>query len=177
MSYHANVSAAVHLVQTIMPLVWAQRADAEVWLVGKEPAPEVRALASTRVIVTGGVDSMAAALQAATVAAAPITYGAGIQNKVLEAMACATPVVASPQAVSALEAVAGRDYLPGATPAEFAASVLALLDNPHLRAQVGEAGRAYVEDHHTWGAAAERLEALYLAPARTERGQLARRST
>ncbi len=163
MSYHANVTAAVQLVQVIMPLVWAQRPDAEVWLVGKEPSAEVRALAGERVTVTGGVESMAAALQAATVAAAPIAYGAGIQNKVLEAMACATPVVASPQAASALAAIAGRDYLPGATPQAFADALLALLNDPALRGTVGEAGRAYVEEHHTWSAAAARLEALYAA--------------
>ena len=167
MSYHANVSAAVQLVQSIMPMVWAQRPDAEVWLVGKEPSAEVRALANQRVIVTGGVDSMAAALQAATVSAAPIPYGAGIQNKVLEAMACATPVVASPQAASALGAVAGSDYLRGDNPQEFADALLALLNDAQARAAVGEAGRVYVEKHHTWAGAAARLEALYTQPART----------
>lgn len=167
MSYHANVTAAVDLVQTIMPLVWAQRPDAEVWLVGKDPAPAVRALAGPRVVVTGGVDSMAGALQGATVAAAPIAYGAGIQNKVLEAMACATPVVASPQAVSALAAASGRDYLPGASPQDFAAALLALLNNPQARAAIGEAGRTYVEHHHTWASAAAQLEALYATPARS----------
>ncbi len=166
MSYHANVSGAVHLVQAIMPLVWAQRPDVEVWLVGKDPAPEVRALATSRVIVTGGVESMAAALQAATVAAAPIPYGAGIQNKVLEAMACATPVVASPQAASALAAVAGKDYLPGETPQAFAAALLGLLNDVQARVAVGEAGRTYVEENHTWQAAAARLEALYKTPVR-----------
>ena len=45
MSYHANVTAALHLVDDIMPLVWAQRPDAELWLVGKDPVPELRALA------------------------------------------------------------------------------------------------------------------------------------
>ena len=137
------------------------------WLVGKDPAAEVRALANQRVIVTGGVDSMAAALQEATVAAAPIPYGAGIQNKVLEAMACATPVVASPQAAAALAAVAGSDYLRGDSPQEFATALLTLLHDASARAAIGEAGRAYVESHHTWAGAAARLEALYAQPARS----------
>lgn len=184
MSYHANVTAALHLVNDIMPLVWAQHPDAEVWLVGKDPAPVLRALAekqasgtatsplvahadvpTRRVVVTGEVPAMQDYIQAASVAVAPLLYGAGIQNKVLEAMACGAPVVASPQASQSLAALSGQDFLLASTASEFAAAILSLLDSPDLRAEVGRAGRRFVETNHSWNSAAKQLEEIYAACA------------
>lgn len=171
MSYHANVTAALYLVNDIMPLVWAQRPDVEVWIVGRDPTAEVRKLAANQptlpgsnqphVVVTGGVPSMPEYIQSAAVAVAPLLYGAGIQNKVLEAMACGTPVVATHQATAALAVVSGRELLIADTPETFAEALLKLLADPMLRAQIGAAGRRYVETHHSWDAAASALEQLY----------------
>jgi glycosyltransferase involved in cell wall biosynthesis len=163
MSYHANVTAALHLVNDIMPLVWAQQPDAEVWLVGKDPAAEVRRLANDRahVVVTGGVPSMPEYIQGATLAAAPLLYGAGIQNKALEALACGTPVVATSQATAALGVKSGQELLVADGPEAFAAGVLQLLADVDLRARLGAAGRRYVEAHHSWDVAAQSLERAY----------------
>lgn len=167
MSYHANVTAAIYLVREIMPLVWAQRPDVEVWLVGKDPTREVLALAdpggngSRRVLVTGAVPDIRAYLRRATIAVAPVPYGAGIQNKVLEAMACGTPVIASEQAVSALQAQAGRDLLVAQDPPAFAQSILHLLNSPLERASLARAGRSYVERHHAWAFCVAHLEQIY----------------
>jgi glycosyltransferase involved in cell wall biosynthesis len=184
MSYHANVTAALHLVHDIMPKVWAKRPDAEVWLVGKDPAPELRVLAekqpggaagpqpaahndqtTRRVVVTGEVPAMQDYIQRAAVAVAPLLYGAGIQNKVLEAMACGAPVVASPQASQSLTARAGQDFLPASTASDFAAAILALLDSSGLRAEVSRAGRRFVETNHSWDGAARQLEEIYASCA------------
>ncbi|MBW7882729.1 MAG: glycosyltransferase [Caldilineaceae bacterium] len=171
MSYHANVTAARYLVNEIMPMVWARRPQVQVWLVGKDPTPAVRALASAAnhtgphgepgVVVTGAVPSMNDYIQGATVAAAPLLYGAGIQNKVLEAMSCGTPVVATRQASAALDVVSGRDLLVADDAHEFAQAVLDLLENPARRREVGAAGRTYVEQKHSWEAIADRLETIY----------------
>jgi len=174
MSYHANVTAALHLVNDIMPHVWAQRPEAQVWIVGRDPAPEVRKLAERqlsipgsdqpRVVVTGAVPSMAEYIQTASIAVAPLLYGAGIQNKALEALACGTPVVATPQATAALGVKSGCELLIADEPAAFAASLLRLLDDPVLRAKLGAQGRAFVEANHSWNAVAEQLEAAYRTP-------------
>lgn len=175
MSYHANVTAALHLVNDVMPLVWAHRPDAQVWIVGRDPAPEVRKLAESqppmagneqpRVVVTGGVPLMPEYIQSATLAAAPLLYGAGIQNKALEALACGTPVVATHQATAALDVVSGRELLIADGPEAFADAVLTLLADPALRDRLGAAGRRFVEEHHSWDAAASALEAVYRTPS------------
>ena len=164
MSYHANVTAALHLVNDIMPLVWRARPDVRVNIVGYKPPTRIRALAtrhSPLVTVFDSVPDLRPYLQRAAVAVAPIPYGAGIQNKVLEAMACATPVIATPQAVSALQAVDGEQLLVGADATAFARQVLRLLDDVELRQRIGAGGRRFVEQNHDWNKIVERLEDIY----------------
>lgn len=165
MSYHANITAALHLARDVMPLVWESRPDAELQIVGKDPSREIRALGdvqpSRRIRVTGTVPVLRPYLQRATVAAAPITYGAGIQNKVLEAMACAAPVVASPRAVAALSVRPGEDLLVAEGAAAIAQALLKILESPPLAAKLGSASRTFVEKNHDWNRVAARLEKLY----------------
>ncbi|MCC6456180.1 MAG: glycosyltransferase [Caldilineaceae bacterium] len=166
MSYHANVTAALSLVQEIMPLVWAQRPDATVWIVGKEPPAEIRSLASRkgnqeRVVVTGTVPDIRPFLHHATIAVAPILYGAGIQNKLLEAMASGTPVIASPQAMAGLPAQSSDSALVADGPAGFAAAIVRLLGDKAARIALGARGRCYVEEHHAWPNVVTQLAEIY----------------
>ncbi len=165
MSYHANVTAALHLVNDIMPLVWSKHPHARVQIVGHNPPRQVRQSAicnhQSAIDVTGSVPDLRPYLRRATVAVAPIGYGAGIQNKVLEAMACATPVVASPQAVSALAVRDGEHLLVGDGAEAFARQVVRLLDDAELRRRIGASGRQYVEQCHDWDRIVERLEDIY----------------
>ena len=165
MSYHANATAALYLANQVMPLVWAQRPDARLVIAGSRPTPSVRQLGVNhggRIEVTGYVPELRTPLQQASVAVAPLLYGAGIQNKVLEAMACGTPVVASPLAVSALSHLqAGMDGLVADTSQAYAEQILRLLSDDALRERMGTAGRRYVETHHHWDAIAAQLEIIY----------------
>ncbi len=164
MSYHANVTAALHLVEDIMPLIWAQKPNVRVWIVGKDPPAAIRQLAIhdlQRVSVTGTVPDIRPYLARAAVATCPVEYGAGVQNKVLEAMAMATPVVVTPQAVSALQTVDGEHVLVGASSPSFAGSVLRVLENTELQRKIGQAGRRYVEQYHNWDVITQHLEGIY----------------
>ncbi len=162
MSYHANVTMVLRFVEEVLPAIRARRPETRLLVVGKDPTREVLALGEReQITVTGTVPHLPPYLRQATVAIAPVAYGAGIQNKVLEAMACATPVVASSQAVSALQACPGEDVLVADEPEAFAAQVLRLLENPAEAAALGGAGRRYVEEHHDWDRVAARLEQLY----------------
>lgn len=162
MSYHANVTMVMHLIEEIMPLVWASREETKVWIVGKDPPRAIWLMANDpRVSVTGTVEDIRPYLQRATVAVAPVTYGAGIQNKVLEAMACSTPVIASPKAVSALDVSPGVELLTAQDSGEFARAILDLLNDENFRVRIGQAGREFVERQHHWGGIASQLEEIY----------------
>jgi glycosyltransferase involved in cell wall biosynthesis len=163
MSYHANVSMALYFYNHIMPLVWQAQPQARLVIVGKDPTPEIVSLGDhPNVEVTGTVQDMRPYLHRAMVAVAPITYGAGIQNKVLEAMACGTAVVASRQAVSAIQAVPDHDLLVADHPEEFAHKILNLLGDAALRQQLQHNGHLYLEQNHRWSGVAKRLEGFYL---------------
>lgn len=164
MSYHANVSAALYLAEEIMPLVWKHKPDVRLNIVGSKPPARIRRLAKdSRISVTGYVQDMRQPLRTAAVAVAPLLYGAGIQNKVLEAMACGTPVVATSLAVSALELQTGRDCLVADTPTTLAAAILEVLNSGALRARLSQSGRQFVETHHNWHHIIAQLEQHYQA--------------
>jgi glycosyltransferase involved in cell wall biosynthesis len=175
MSYHANVAAALDLTTQVMPYIWEHRPDARLVIAGKDPTPELLALTvDPRITVTGTVPDLRPYLARATVAVLPIRYGAGIQNKLLEAMAMITPVVSTSRATIALQAQPGSDLLTADSPRAIAEAVTALLADDALRNQVGSAGRRYVETHHDWGKAAVKLEKVYrevIAETRLETGK------
>lgn len=164
MSYHANVSAVTHLLTDIMPIVWTSLPDTRLLIVGKDPPRRLQELAAQSgplVTVTGTVDDVRPYLRRASAAVVPLVYGAGSQFKVLEAMACATPVVATPRAVAALKTRHGHDVLVAEDAAAFAREVVELLRNAEARRDIGRAGRRYVENHHRWDQIAAHLEAIY----------------
>jgi glycosyltransferase involved in cell wall biosynthesis len=151
MSYHANITMVLHLVRDILPHVWEQRPQVKLWVAGKDPDPVLQRLAEDpRIVVTGTVPDLRPYLQRATLAVSPIQYGAGIQNKVLQAMACGTPVVCTPQAISALGVIPGENLLTAENPAEFGRAIVYLLDDPEKRVKLGLAAREFVEAHHDW---------------------------
>lgn len=162
MSYHANVTMVLHFMGDIMPRVWAKKPTVRVVIVGMDPPAAITALrADPRVEVTGTVNDIRPYLCRATLAACPIAYGAGIQNKVLEAMACATPVIATSQAVSALQVNPDEHLLVADRDEDFANGILNLLADKSRREALGLAGRRYVEQYHDWDLIAANLEGVY----------------
>ncbi|MGQ9889767.1 MAG: glycosyltransferase family 4 protein [Aggregatilineales bacterium] len=161
-AYAPNADAARYLAQTLLPQVRARFPEARLWLVGADPPPEVRALASDCVTVTGRVDDLRPYLARAAVFVSPLRLGAGIKNKVLEALAMGCPLAATPLSVDGIAVQNERDAL--IAPVEggaLAAAVIRLLADPALRAALSAAGPALVARDHSWARAAARYAALY----------------
>ncbi|TCH96284.1 TIGR03087 family PEP-CTERM/XrtA system glycosyltransferase [Roseococcus sp. SYP-B2431] len=160
MDYRPNVEAVCWFAREVMPMV----DRAQFHIVGANPAPAVRALAQLRnVHVTGTVPDVRPYLAHAAVAVAPLRIARGIQNKVLEAMAMARPVVTSPEAFEGVRARAGRDLLVASGALETVRRVREVLDGQHPG--LGAAGRLAVMGTHDWRATLLRLDGA-LAPAR-----------
>jgi polysaccharide biosynthesis protein PslH len=162
LSYHANINMVLFLVNDIMPHVWQENPDTQLIIVGKDPPSEIRDLVDKpQIKVTGTVADIRPFLRQATAAVTPIVYGAGIQNKVLESMACGTPVVSTSLAVSALKVVPGKDLLVEDQPQKFAAAINGLLRDRGLQQRLSTAGRDYVEKYHNWDRITSDLEVVY----------------
>jgi sugar transferase (PEP-CTERM/EpsH1 system associated) len=143
MDYPPNAEAVAWFAREVLPLIPAARFA----IAGRNPPPSVRALASERVTVTGAVADMRSWLAAADVVVAPLKLARGIQNKVLEAMAMAKPVVASPAAFEGIEAEPGRDLLVAEDAAAMAAAIGRLLKAPGT---IGAAARRQMQRRYRW---------------------------
>jgi glycosyltransferase involved in cell wall biosynthesis len=169
MSYHANISMVKYLVAEIMPRIWRVRPPARLYIVGKDPTADIKELQKNpRIIVTGTVDDIRPFLWRATVSVVPLLYGAGIQNKILEAMATGTPVVTTCGALSALEAQPGEHLLVSDDTDGFSQAVLQLMEHPDLQKTISAAGQTYVRAHHQWVSIASRLVHVYEQVVRRE---------
>lgn len=162
MSYHANIAMVMYLVTEIMPIVWKHRPTVKLVVVGKDPSVEIKKLAEDpRIQVTGTVEDIRPFLWKATLAVAPLVYGAGVQNKILEAMAVGIPVVTTSKAIQSLAVTAGLEVLIGDTPEDFSAAVLRILEDPEARCAVGESGQTHVQKYHDWNEIARKLAQIY----------------
>jgi glycosyltransferase involved in cell wall biosynthesis len=108
---------------------------------------------------------MTAVLGRAWLAVAPMRSGAGIKNKVLEAWAAGTPVVMTQMAGNGLSLDRDAQQLVTDQPKEFAARIVALLDDPAERWRHGASARSLAADRHSWAAAGAQLSALLAAAA------------
>ena len=159
MDYRPNVEAVIWFVETILPHIHVRYPNARFAIVGRGPTDAVKALAKQPgVIVTGEVADVRGWIAAASVVVAPLKLARGIQNKVLEAMAMARPVVASKAAAEGIDHA--RTIRVGETVGEIAEEVLAVLDDPNAAAQLGREARAQVQGRYSWEARLAPLDAI-----------------
>jgi len=148
MDYWPNIDAVTWFAERIFPAVREAVPGAQFTIVGSRPTDAVLALArQPGVVVTGGVPDVRPWLAHAACAVAPLRIARGVQNKVLEAMAMARPVVASAQAAEGIRAEAGRDYLLALGEADFAQAVVSCLQGAASAAQA----RDCILENYDWG--------------------------
>lgn len=147
MSYAPNVRGAERIVNRILPLLPLKTL---VQIAGADPTDEVLALRSTNVSVTGRIPDIRVAYATARIFIAPMEMGAGMQNKILEAMAMHMPCIVSPLAAKALYAQGDQALWVADSDADFARMIQQLLDQPATRTELGERARRYVMKHYSW---------------------------
>ncbi len=161
LDYPPNVDAVAFAAASVWPMIRAAVPEARWVIAGRRPVAAIRALdGRDGVEVRAEVLDMAAELQAAWVAIAPMRTGVGLKNKVLEAWACARPVVLTPLAMNGLTLPPGHAGLVQATVDGMAGAVVRLLRDRPARERLGDAARAMVARDFTWEGAAARMDAL-----------------
>lgn len=163
MRYAPNVEGALWFVNEVWPRVRRALPAARFYLVGRDPIPALKQLdGKDGITVTGTVPNLQDWLARATICVAPIRAAAGLQNKILEAMATGRPVVATSMANEGIGAMAGRDLEIEDDPAAMAQRLVALLNNPKRREALGKAARHFVEECWTWEGPFLELERSFL---------------
>ena len=153
MDYAPNIAAAQRAAERILPLVRAPFADASLHIVGRNPPAELRALHGRGgVHVWGAVDDIRCSLAAADLALVPLTIARGVQNKVLEAMSMALPVVLTAAAATGIGGGDGVTYALGESDQQLAAQTVALLHHRDRAGDLGQAARRFVIDGLSWDA-------------------------
>ena len=150
MDYWPNMDAVIWFVREMLPELKVAWPNLRFHIVGRGPTPAVQALAGPAVHVTGTVPDVRPYLQHAAVVVAPMRVARGIQNKIVEAMAMARPVVAAAPCVASLDAVPGIDLLPAVTPRDFVQQISALLRDPERARQIGLAARQRIQCDYRW---------------------------
>lgn len=162
MSWPPNADAAAYFARDVLPLVRARRPETSFWIVGADPSPEVRTLASRPgVHVTGTVPDLREWIRSAAVYVSPLRYGAGVKNKVLEAMALGAPMVATSRSLTGTPLVHEQHLLLADGTAPLAAAVARLLEDAALRESLSRAARRHVADRYSWDDIAARFERLW----------------
>ena len=160
MDYWPNIDAVTWFATELLPQIRRDVPDARFWIVGMNPAPAVQALTGEGITVTGTVPDVRPYIAHADVVVAPLRIARGIQNKVLEAMAMARPVVVSAEAAVGLSARKGEDCEIAQNGEEAVRMVTRLLQDPDVGCAMGAAARRCVVENYSWQAHLARLDVL-----------------
>lgn len=163
LDFRPNVDAVLWFVQEVLPLIRARHPAARFVVVGRSPAPVVRALHNgTTVEIAPDVADVRPYIASAAAYVIPMRMGGGIRLKLLEALAMQAPVVSTTMGAEGVPELRNGEHLALAdTPADFAAAVLRLLDDPAAGRRMGAAGRALVTARYEWQVIVPRLEEIY----------------
>ena len=160
MDYRPNIDAVTWFAEQVMAPLRAAYPTASFAVVGAAPSPEVQALAARPgVIVTGRVADTRPWLAHAAIVVAPLLMARGTQNKVLEGMAMARPVIATPEAFEGVQASPEQDILLASGVDQTIARITEVLSGCHPG--LGQAARQAMKSRHDWEATLAKLDTLF----------------
>lgn len=162
MDYDPNVDAVIYFTNEILPAVRQDFPDVRFIIAGQRPVEKVKSLHDGKhIFVTGFVADLSEVYNEASVVVAPLRFGAGTQNKVLEAMAMGVPVVCSHIGFAGLGIADGEGAFMRTDPAGFSDAVCKLLADQKLREYTGQKGVEVIHQSFSWDKVAEMLEGYF----------------
>lgn len=162
LSYRPNAEAALRVARRIFPRIRQRVPAARLIIVGSNPPARVQALhAQEGITVTGTVPDVRPCVGRAAVSLCPMTTGGGVKHKILQSMALGTPVVTNALGATGLSLTPGENVLLAEDAESLAEACVRLLMDPAQRKNIGDAGREYVIQRHSWDRIAESLETFH----------------
>jgi sugar transferase (PEP-CTERM/EpsH1 system associated) len=168
MDYAPNIDAVIYFTSEILPIVRNSYPQVKFIIAGQRPVKKVLALANEYVEVTGFIKSLSEVYNQASVVVAPLRFGAGTQNKVLEGMAMGVPVVCSEIGFKGLGITSGEGAIVQTDAPAFANTVIELLRSAEKREAIGKRGVEVIHARFDWDAIAKTLEAYFVEIKRTK---------
>lgn len=161
--YQPNADGIRWFLQEVLPLVHQTLPSIPLTILGKNPPQDFiqRAQQDPRITVTGYVPDVTSYLEQSTLMVIPVRAGGGMRVRILEAFSRGMPVVTTTAGLEGIDARPGEDVLVADTPADFAAQVTRLAQDPALQAQLSTNGRRLAVDAYDWQTVLGRLRQIY----------------
>lgn len=163
MDFRPNIDGMAWFCEGVWPLARALRPTLRLAIVGRDPVPRVRALASaaTGIEVTGAVEDVRPYIARAGIVVVPLRVGGGTRLKVLEAMAAGKAIVATRLGAEGLDLVDDREALLADEPEAMARAIVVLAGDGARRAELGRAARVRAERDYRWEGLVGGMEGVY----------------
>ena len=158
MDYAPNVDAVLYFVKELWPSIKNNNPSVKLVIAGQRPVEEILKLQTSRIEVTGFVPDISDLYRSSSILIAPLRFGAGTQNKVLEAMAMGVPVVCTHIGFAGLQIKSGDGVIMAKEFKDFIHQVNQLLSDVEQRRQVGEKGLTIAHQRFSWDSIADQLE-------------------
>ncbi len=153
-----NKDAAIYFAKEVFPRLRKENRNLKFIILGAQPSQEVFRLGKTDgITVTGFVEDPYDYIDNSKVSVVPMRFGAGVQNKLLEAMALRRPVVTTSLAARAIKGEDGKHFLVADNPQEMADKILDLLEDEEKRKSLGKEARALVKREYIWGTVGQKF--------------------
>lgn len=163
MDYPPNIDAVVWFVEQVWPAVINRHPDAQFYIAGMNPTSKVNELTKTKgVVVTGFVDDIMPYFNNAHIFVAPFRIARGVQNKVLQAFACALPVVATSMGAEGIDCINNEHLLIADDAANFQQAIFNLIDDSGMAQRLGDNACNLIHSEYTWESKLAPLNALLL---------------
>jgi sugar transferase (PEP-CTERM/EpsH1 system associated) len=161
MDYAPNVDGVCYFAEQIYPLIKAKMPHVKFIIAGQRPVAKVKALANDDISVTGFIPVLADMYKEATIVVSPLRFGAGTQNKVLEAMSMGIAVVSMKVGFDGLNIQQGEGVYKEMLPQDFANRCIELLQNPQIRIDCGKKGQVVINKNYAWSTIVNKLDAYF----------------
>lgn len=172
MDYHANIDGVVWFARTIWTAIQNRYPELKFVIAGRNPAPEIRGLASERILVTGTVADVRPAYAGAAAVVVPLRVGSGTRLKILEAMAAGVPVISTTLGAEGIEAVHGAEILIADTADAMLEAVDHILNGSELRQKLVQQARRLVSARYDWNLLGEQLFQIHLDTIRSSKARV-----